>query len=1074
MLEMGLYRLYLLMKWKLLCFIIPSCQLISGQIRYAIPEELNAGAFVGNIAEDLNLDVKQLSVRGFQIMPGPGKQYIDVNLDNGVLLVKEKMDREQLCEQSLVCTLSLEAVIENPLNVYHFQVDILDVNDNAPRFPESQFRLEILEVAAPGTRFALECAQDPDIGTNSVQSYQLTENGYFSLDVETLGGDGKVPVLVLERSLDREKESAHRLVLIANDGGVPRRSGSAEILIVVGDTNDNAPVFSQSIYRVSLWENAPKETLVIKLDASDLDADLNGQVVYSFGSHTSSRVREIFRLDSTTGEIRIKNNLDYEKNSVFEINVQAKDMGPYATPVYCHVVVKILDVNDNAPVITLTSLFSPVSEDSLAGTVVALITSTDKDSAENGDVDCEITQDLPFKLDSSVRNYYRLVTQHTLDREHVSAYNVTVVCTDAGVPPLTSNKTIPVEISDINDNPPQFTQPVYTAYVMENNAIGASIFTVTAFDQDSNRNADVSYFILESQIQGMSVAAYVSINSHSGVIFSQRSFDFENLKNFQLLVQARDSGSPPLSGNASVDVIILDQNDNAPVILQPLPEFGSTVSETISRLAEPGYLVTKVSATDGDSGQNARLTYQILQATEVGLFTISPDTGEIWTIRSISKNDAVKQRLVICVNDDGSPSLTATVTIILSLVGNDRQVLSERNSLSENPGFDFDTSFYLVIALGVTSSVFLVILIILAVKVHRSSSLGACGCLTVRNSLHGFQRGNRTLQIPPNYVEVFGGDPLSQSFRYDSCSSSRSVKRDFRLSSSASTRKDFTPSGVLGNGDTLQTAKSAQCRNTVNEVRLHFGSEKSTSWVSIGKLNAGAFVGNIAEDLNLNIKEFSARGFQIMPGPSKQYIDVNIDNGVLFVREKIDREQLCERSLACTLSVEAVIQNPVNVYHFHVDVLDVNDNAPRFPDSRFILEISEVAAPGTHFALECAQDPDVGTNSVQSYQLLENLYFSLDVEKGVGGEKLPVLVLERQLDREKETTHRVVLIAKDGGFPERSGTAEILIIVEDANDNAPVFPQSVYRFVKCLGWIPNLAKSELRIIWTTRKTVFLR
>ncbi|XP_059845922.1 uncharacterized protein LOC132405255 [Hypanus sabinus] len=1035
MLEMGLYKFCLLMKWKLLCFIIPSWQIISARIHYAIPEELNAGAFVGNIAEDLNLNVKQLSVRSFQIMPGPGKQYIDVNLDNGVLLVKEKIDREQLCEQSLACTLSLQAVIENPLNVYHFQVDILDVNDNAPKFPESEFRLEILEVAAPGTRFALECAQDTDIGTNSVQSYQLIENGYFSLDVETLGGDGKVPVLILERSLDREKESAHKLVLIANDGGIPRKSGSAEILIVVEDANDNAPVFSQSVYRVSLWENAPKGTLVIKLDASDPDADLNGKVVYSFGSHTSSRVREIFQLDSKTGEIRIKNNLDYEKNSVFEINVQAKDQGPHATPVYCHVVVKIVDVNDNAPVITLTSLFSPIGEDSPPGTVVALISTTDKDSAKNGDLDCEITKELPFKLESSSRNYYSLIAQERLDREQVSAYNVTVVCTDAGVPPLTSNKTILVEVSDINDNPPQFTQPVYTAYVMENNAIGASIFTVTAFDQDLNRNADVSYFILESQIQGMSVSAYVSINSLSGVIFSQRSFDFENLKHFQILVQTRDSGSPPLSGNASVDIIILDQNDNAPVIVQPLPEFGSTVSETISRLAEPGYLVTKVSATDGDSGQNARLTYQILQATEVGLFTISPDTGEIWTIRSISKNDAAKQRLVICVKDDGSPPLTATVTIILSLVGNDGQLLSELNGLSADPGFASDTSFYLVIALGVTSSVFLVILIILAVMVHRSSSLGACGCFTVRNSLHGFQRGKRTLQIPPNYVEVFGGDPLSQSFRYNSCSSSHSVKRDFRLSSSRSTRKDFTPGGILGNGDTFQTSKSAQYRNTLNEIRYSIPEE----------LNAGAFVGNIAEDLNLNIKELSARGFQIMPGPSKRYFDVNVDNGVLFVREKIDREQLCERNLACTLSVEAVIQNPVSVYHFQVDVLDVNDNAPRFPDSRFSMEISEVAAPGTHFALECAQDPDVGSNSVQSYQLVENLYFTLDVQKRVGGEKLPVLVLERQLDREKESTHRLVLIAKDGGVPERSGTAEILIVVEDANDNAPIFPQPAYR-----------------------------
>ncbi|XP_032885728.1 protocadherin beta-15-like isoform X13 [Amblyraja radiata] len=836
---MEFYKRYWLLKWQLFYCMIPFWQIISGQIRYTIPEELNAGAFVGNIAEDLGLDIKDLTARGFHIVPGPSKEYIDVNLDTGVLFVKEKMDREQLCGQNRVCTFYIEAVIENPLNVYHFQVDILDVNDNAPRFPESQFNLDISEVAAPGTRFALERADDPDVGTNSVQSYRLVDNGYFSLDVETLGGDGKLPVLVLERPLDREKESTHRLVLMSKDGGIPERSGTAEILIGVEDANDNAPVFSHPVYRVSLPENAPIGILVIKLDASDLDVGLNGQIVYSFGSHTSNRVRELFVLDSNSGEIRVKTTLDYEENSVFEINVQAKDNGPYATVVYCHVVVNIVDVNDNPPVITLTSLFSPVGEDALPGTVVALISSTDKDSAENGHVDCEIPNDLPFKLDSSLNNYYRLVTRETLDRERVSFYNVTVVCGDAGNPPLTSNKTVLVEVSDINDHPPQFTPPMYTAYVMENNVIGASIFTVTALDQDLNRNAHLSYFILETQIQGMSISTYVSINSHSGVIFSQRSFDYEHLKSFQVQVQARDSGIPPLSGNASVDVMILDQNDNAPVIVHPLPEFGSTVLETISRHAEPGYLVAKVSATDGDTGQNARLSYQIRQATDAALFTISPDTGEIWTIRSIRKNDAAKQRLVICVQDDGSPPLTATVTIILSLVGNDRQMLSDVNNLSEGAEFASGTSFYLVITLGITSSVFLLILIILAIKVHRNSSLGTSGCFTARNSLH---RANRSLQIPPNYVEVFGGDPLSQGFRYDSCSSSHSVKRDVRLSNSGSTRKNYAPGGILGNGETLQTHNSAQYRNTLNNEVKQPNADWHFSQAHRAELNSSQYL----------------------------------------------------------------------------------------------------------------------------------------------------------------------------------------------------------------------------------------
>ncbi|XP_060693430.1 protocadherin gamma-A10-like isoform X9 [Hemiscyllium ocellatum] len=809
-------KAYWLLKWQHLYCIIFSWELAYGQMRYSIPEELNLGAFVGNIAEDLVLDKNELSTRGFHIVASPSKQYLDVNLDNGNLLVKEKIDREQLCGPALTCTLSLEAVIENPLNVYHFQVEILDVNDNSPRFPEGQFRVEISEVAAPGTRFALECAFDPDIGTNSVQSYQLSTNRYFNLDVETRSGDGKLPVLVLERALDREQQNMHRLVLTAKDGGIPERSGTAEIVIAVEDANDNAPVFPQSVYKISLLENVPPGSLVTNLDASDLDIGLNGQIVYSFSSHTSNRVREHFSLDPKTGEIKTKKNLNYEENSVFEINVQAKDKGPYATPVYCHVVVDIVDVNDNCPEVTLTSLFSPVREDSIPGTVVALISSTDKDSGENGQVQCQISNTLPFKLDSSLRGYYRLVTRETLDREHLSNYNVTIVCSDGGSPPLTVNKTIQLEISDVNDNPPQFGQPLYTARVMENSAIGESIFSVTAFDPDLNENARLSYHISETLIYGMPASTYVSINSNSGAIYAQRTFDYEHLKNFQIQVLAFDSGEPPLSGNTSVHIIILDQNDNAPVIVHPLPEFGSTVLETVSRLAEPGYLVAKVSATDADSGQNARLTYQILQATDASLFTISPDTGEIWTIRNVVNKDASKQKMVIGVKDNGIPPLTATVTFMLSVTGTDVQMLSDVSS--KNTGFVSDTSFYLVITLGLTSSIFLAILIALAIKVYNRSSVETYGCFTARNSRSGVRRGSRNLQIPANYVEVFGGDPLSQSFRYDTCSSSYSTKRNFLSSNrgSMSARKNNILSGDWGNGDTPRTPTHAQCRNTVN------------------------------------------------------------------------------------------------------------------------------------------------------------------------------------------------------------------------------------------------------------------
>ncbi|XP_038652239.1 protocadherin beta-15-like isoform X4 [Scyliorhinus canicula] len=781
------YKIYWLLKCQLF-YCAFSWNLVYGQIRYSIPEELQLGAFVGNIAADLGLDIKQLSARSLQIAPGPRNQYVDVNLNNGIFVVKERIDREQLCGRSLTCVLSLDVMLENPLSLHQVSVEILDVNDNAPNFAKRQLRLEISELSAPGARFPLESAHDPDIGQNSLQTYDLLPNKYFILDVQIRSRKGKLPVLVLEKSLDRETQSTYTLTLTAKDGGTPVRSGTVYVIIIVKDANDHAPVFSQSVYRTSLMENASRGTLIITLNATDLDDGPNGEIVYSFSSHSSARARQLFSVDSKTGEIRVKGNLDYEESSAFEINIQAMDKGSDAMSGHCDVLVDIIDVNDNAPEVTVRTLSSTVSEDAPVGTVVALFSAADKDSGQNGDIQCQVSKNMPFKLDSSMKNYYRLLIQHLLDREDTSRYDVTITCTDAGNPPLTSKKIIRVEVSDINDNVPKFTQHMHTANVMENNAIGTSIFSLSAFDADVGQNARLKYSILESQDQNVSVPAYVTINSETGVIYSQKAFDYELLKAFHFQAQVMDSGTPPLASNVSVNVIVLDQNDNVPMIVHPLAEYGLTVTETISRFAEPGYLVAKVSATDADAGQNARLSYSIFQATQHNLFTISLDTGEIWTIRRIENEDASKQRLVIAVEDNGTPSLSATVTIILTVVGTEAELLSDVNILSETPVFTPDLSISLVIVLGISSAIFLVILIVLAAKVNRSRSdlggqhcsLHVCCCFGARRSMNGIQKASRNLEIPPNYVEVFGGDPLSQSFRYESCSTLQSTKRDFK------------------------------------------------------------------------------------------------------------------------------------------------------------------------------------------------------------------------------------------------------------------------------------------------------
>uniref|UniRef100_A0A7M4FPR9 Protocadherin gamma-C3 n=1 Tax=Crocodylus porosus TaxID=8502 RepID=A0A7M4FPR9_CROPO len=686
----------------------PAC----GQLRYSVQEELPLGAFVGNVARDLGVDPRRLAARGARLTSGSGRQYLELELGRGALLVKERMDREALCELSLTCFLSLELVIEQPIEVHNVEVEVVDINDNAPSFPRQDYRLEISESAVPGARFHIESAHDPDVGTNTVQTYRLSPSQHFALDLKGFQRGSKLLELVLQQPLDREQSALQQLVLTAVDGGSPARSGTAQISIRVLDTNDNSPVFDRSTYTVSLLENAALGTLVVRLNASDPDEGSNGEVLYSFSSYTPQKVRQLFSVDPHSGEVRVNGTLDYEEASSYEIYVQATDRGPVSMVGHCKVLVNIVDANDNAPEVVLTSLYSPVPEDARAETVVALMSVMDQDSGLNKQVSLSIPPDIPFKL-NSFKNSYTLVTQGKLDRETASSYNITVTATDSGSPPLSSRKVIQVDISDINDNPPQFEGPAYSVYIPENNPLGVSLCTVKATDPDANENAYVSYSLLNGDIQGLPVTSYVSIKADNGNIYAVNSFDYEKLREFQIVVRAQDAGSPPLSSTVTVYVYVVDQNDHAPQILYPTSTNTTAAMEMIPRSASAGYLVTKVIAIDADSGQNAWLFYYLAQASDPGLFRVELHSGEIRTTRKLGDESFTTFNLTVVVRDNGEPSLSSSVAITIAVVDRVSRIIPDTRRYIKSTRNYSEITVYLIIALSSVSFIFLLTIIVL-------------------------------------------------------------------------------------------------------------------------------------------------------------------------------------------------------------------------------------------------------------------------------------------------------------------------------------------------------------------------
>ncbi|KAM9849731.1 protocadherin beta-15-like [Aulostomus maculatus] len=733
---------------------------------------MKRGSVIGNIAKDLGLGIAALASRKARIdTDRNGKQHCDINLSTGDLIVTERIDREGLCGKKATCVLKEELILENPLELHRVSVHVTDVNDNAPQFSENLISFEITESADKGARFLLTEAHDADIGTNTVQRYILQNNEHFTINVDTDGSGRRHSQMVLVKELDREREGELNLLLTAVDGGSPQRSGTATIHVTVLDANDNAPVFSQDVYKASLPENSPLNTMVVRVSATDADLGPNGEIMYNF-DHISDEHVSLFSLDPKTGEVRVIGSLDYETETSIELRIRAKD-GPGLTS-YCTVIIDVTDVNDNPPVISLKSVSNPIPENAPPGTEVGIINVQDRDSENNRQVRCSIQQNVPFKLVASIKNYYSLVTTGHLDREVVSDYNITIRATDEGSPPLSSSKTVHLSVADINDNPPEFEEQSYSAYVSENNKPGSALCSVSARDPDWRQNGTVIYSLLGGEVNGAPVSSYVSVNGDTGLIHAVRSFDYEQFRSFKVQVMARDNGSPPLSSNVSVSVFISDVNDNSPQILYPAPEGNSFMTELVPKGAHGGSLVSKVIAVDADSGQNAWLSYQIVKSTDPGLFSIGVHSGEIRTQRDISESDSMKQNLVVSVKDNGQPSLSATCSMYL-LISDNLAEVPELKDISYEEKNSKLTS-YLIIALVSVSTFFLTfIIIILGVRFcrRRKPRLLFDGAVAIPSAY-----------LPPNYADVDGTGTLRSAYNYDAYLTTGSRTSDFKFVSS--------------------------------------------------------------------------------------------------------------------------------------------------------------------------------------------------------------------------------------------------------------------------------------------------
>uniref|UniRef100_A0ABM5G9Z7 Protocadherin beta-15-like isoform X3 n=1 Tax=Pogona vitticeps TaxID=103695 RepID=A0ABM5G9Z7_9SAUR len=756
-----------------LLFFLSVSGIFSVPIHYTLPEEKKSGSLVANVVNDLKMTIGELSTRRAQLVSKRNKEYFHLDTSSGDLLINDKIDREALCGQIEPCLLLFQIVLQKPLKIYRIEVQIEDVNDNAPKFPKNKFDLEIPEHVLLNSRFPLESAKDQDLGDNSIQNYTLSPNEYFHLAVESNPDGSKLVDLVLEKPLDREKEPHFGLTLTAIDGGTPQRTGTVQINVNVLDINDNSPQFTQSEYKASLKENSPKDSLVCKVEARDLDFGSNAHITYSF-HRVPENIHDLFHLNEMTGEIRVLGEIDYEKEASYDMDIKATDDGGLSG--HCNVHVKIEDVNDNPPEVSVISVNSPLPEDSPLETLVVLFNVMDRDSEDNGRTVCSVDMNLPFVLKPTTDNFYQLMIQSPLDREKITEYNVTIMAMDRGSPRLTSTRVINVQISDVNDNPPVFEKALFEMQLQENNIPGLLIGSVHAVDCDTERNAKVSYQLLPGKIEGNPVTSYISVNSETGNVYVLRSLDYEQIKDFHVTVKATDGGIPVLSSETVVHIVVMDENDNAPFFLYPLQNSTSPCNELLPKTAEAGYMVTKVVAVDGDSGQNSWLSYELLKATDPTLFSIGAQNGEVKTRRPLNERDTSKQRLIILVRDNGVPPQTSTATLnILPVDGFSDPYMKMVDVRQQDQEEEEETvTLYLVICLAAVSALFLVSVVsFVVIKIYKK---GSRECFVAAPPHFPPTRPD----IPEGCSDSQSGS-LSRNYRYDVCLTGGSLSSEFRF-----------------------------------------------------------------------------------------------------------------------------------------------------------------------------------------------------------------------------------------------------------------------------------------------------
>ncbi|XP_067888834.1 protocadherin-23 [Heterodontus francisci] len=971
-----------------------TCQVVlSHRLSLSIDEGQPPETIVGDIS---NVFPTETPAGGYFISESEESViFSDLNVDlvTGIIKTAKVLDRETTDRYEFVAVTLTGQIV---------QVEILvkDVNDHTPVFPRDKIQLNISELTPIGTRFQLDEAWDPDSEKFSIQGYAITQGNPGTFQLQSEKGVNSLRLnLVLIGPLDRETTAFHFLTVQAFDGDTPPKTGRMQLDIKVLDENDNQPRFNQTEYETWIWENAAPGTRVFQLQASDPDEGSNGFITYEIDRRQSDPSGH-FAMDSRSGQVRVQKALDRESRPWHQLVIRARDHGSPAELGSAFLSVRLLDLNDNQPSISILYLSrsgqAEVSEGAARGHLVARVSVWDPDLGPGGELRLWLQEEEGGRsdsfelLESPLRSVYLLCVSGRLDREQRDSHRLTLNVADSASPPLRTERSLDLRVTDINDNAPAFQRDVYVARVPEGPfpAGGAALLRVCAHDPDAGDNGAIRYAILERD-----APPPFYIDPMTGFISTTAEavswLDREIHEVIRLLVLARDLGEPPLSSTATVLLHIEDVNDNEPVFERQL------YSATVREHTGPGTCFLQVTARDADSGHFGTIHYSLHEGfnnyEKSDLFTVDTSTGQVCTAQNIDRDDGPPSYdLLVTAEDGGGLSAQSFIHVELQDINDNQPVfnpLTYVTSISSHsqPGTE----------------------IINVIASDRDSGING--------------------QVS---YELLAGN-FSSQFSVDSATGAvylTSVLSHLQVSS-----VQLTVSARDGGNLT----SSINAVVTVHILQSSFAPavfEKSYySFTILEDVPVGSAVGTVRIAGFLDSLELK---YRISSGDPYGYFSIESKSGLIRSSTQLDHE--AQPSVLLTVQSQTNSSPIYSSTQVNITIIDVNDNAPTFHQESEIITISKSTLPGTVIYIAHAEDKDSGSNGIVVYSLQNDNEKSFTIDHIHG-----TLYLNRSLFSTKQQ-YSINVLASDQGTQPLSAVFMLFVNVDHSDGNL-TFETLVYQ-----------------------------